>query len=743
MAASEIAETLAADESLRLADFARACKAATRVVALYPSTHPALTIALTRVAEAAARLRRPGGTTLAVLPEGVHVDGRASSKPDRAIGELASLLHSHLIGELRVVGDLDTPQWLRFLRLLARSPEDVRANGGIVREWAAGGGGPIELRQIDYAEVLRHRATGGEGNWEQIVANYLEGDLSDLNDEALAALYEVAQDHQRFASFTEQLVAKAADNGRREQHAIVVRVLQALANFVAEHHPDELDGLLHGVAAVTPRLTPDILLSLLSPQGDGTAGVNLAAEVSARLAQHTVAEFVAQSVTRDRCATERLVEVFQMLVPDAATRDDIVQLAQAEIAHQSHGDETAFQRMWAEAAEMLTSYSDDRFVSAAYGRELAAARTNACDLERVSDDPRERIMAWRQTVSEDAVRRLEHRVILDLLAIETRAEVWPQVLDAAVAAIDQLVLTERIALAQQLLEALVTANEMRVFAEQTSAALDRLRRGELMQHVITCIRQDAPEDVDQISLFCRTLGPGVIGQLAEALAREQGGAVKRLRDVVLSFGAAGRAYAGGLRTSPNAGARRTAVDILRAFGGAEALPDLASLLDDSEPAVQRGALRAIVQIGTGEAYSILRQALTSSTTATRDALMKALVATRDEGAGPLFAYILEHTDHRTGMEVVHLAAIHALGKVRGDETSVEALVRVLFRSEWWAPRRTQRFRSAAAVALRAIGSPDAQHALERAAARGSRGVRRAARAALSGSNAPITAGGHG
>lgn len=730
MAASDIAETLTADEGVRLADFARACKAATRVVALYPSTHPAINLSLTRVAEAAVRLRGHGSMTLGVLPEGLQVDGRAAAKPDTAIGELALLLHCHLIGELRITGDLDRDQWLRFLRLVARSPEEVRACGGIALEWAAGGGGPIELRQIDYAEVLRHRVGGRDGEWEQIVAHYLEGDFSNLDDEALAALYEIAHDQERFASFTEQLLAKSGERGRGHQHEVVVRVLQALVNFVADKHPEDLDRLLGRIASVTPLLTPDILIALLSPQD---AGIDLAAAITSRLSERTVAEIVAQSVARDGGATGRLAEVFQMLVPDAAARRGILEMAHADAAAALHGPDGEFDRIWAEAADMLASYSDDKFVSASYGRELAALRSNACDLERVSDDPLERIMAWRHTVSEDAVRQLEHRVILDLLTIETRPEVWPHVLDSAIAAIDRLVLTDHIPLAQELLDALAGTSDGHPCADATRAALTRLRTGELMQHVITCIRQGARDDVEQISRFCRTLGPDVIGSLAEALAREQGSAVKRLRDVILSFGAAGRVYAGSLRLSPNPGARRTAIDILRAFGGAEALPDLASLLDDSEPAVQRDALRAVIQIGTDEAYNVLREALASGPTATRDGLMKALVATRDEGAGPLFAYILSHTDHRGPLETVHLAAIQALGKLRGSEASVEALVRVLFRSEWWAPMRTQRFRTAAAAALRSSGTADAQRALEHAASDGPRGVRRAVRAALAGS----------
>lgn len=735
MAASDATNTLAADESLRLADFARACKAAARVVALYPETHPAIRLSLGRVSAAASRLRGPEGIAIAILPDSLAVDGRSASKADGAIAELAVLLHAHLIGELRLTADPREDDWHRFLSLVARPPEEIRSLGGITQAWMAAGSGAIELRQIDYAEVLRRQTGAFDSDWAHIVANYLESDLSNLDDEALAALLEISQDLTRFASFTEELVAKASEGGKPEKQEVVLRILQALADFAARQHPEQLDRLLHQIAGVTSRLTPEIVLMLLGEDGprDGETGpgIDLATEITSRLAGHTIAEFVAQAVSRDHGATGRLALAFTALVPDARERDAVLGMAADAASRLPIGQRADFRQTWEQAVEMLTTYSDEKYVSDAYGRELAAARAHAIDVERAADDPPARISTWRGTVSEDAVRSLDHRVLVDLLAIERRPDAWPRVLEAAAATVQQLVWTENVALACTLLEAIgAAAADGEPFAVETRAVLDRLRRGELMRSVITFIKQAPVGDVEIAAALCRALGPVVIGTLAEALASEQGTAVKRLRDVLLSFGPAGRAYADELRASPNAAARRTAIDILRAFGGTDALPDLATLMDDSEAAVQRDAIRAIVQIGTEEAYAVLQQALTSGGPRTREAIMSVLLATRDEGAAPLFVYILQHSDHRGSLQAVYLSTIQALGKLRGDAASAEALRHVLHRGEWWAPVRTRRLRMTAAAALRACGSSDAQRVLEEAAAAAARGVRRAARAAL-------------
>jgi hypothetical protein len=737
MAATDPAETLTADEALRLADFARACKAAARVVALYPPTHPAIQSSLGRVAETAERLRADRPAVLTVLPDAVLLDHRVAVRPDSSLAELASLLHAHLIGELRITGALAPAAWHTFLTLLARPAEEVRADGGIERAWMAGGGGAIEIRQIDYSEVLREREGGHESGWDRIIANYLQGELSDLDDEAMSALFDIAADAGRFDDFTEQLVAKAAESSDAASKDVVPRVLQALANFVARQHPEHLDRILNRIAGVLPRLTPDLVMTLVTTGVrtiDGQAGIDLPGEVRSRVSDSTIAEFVAQSVSRDHGATGRLAQAFQALVP-GEQRTHLLELAHREAEHLAIGRQPEFPELWKSAAEMMTTYSDSPFVSNDYGRELATARAHAIDVERVSDDPPERVRAWLATLSEGAIRQLDHQVLLDLLRIERRAEPYQSMVDSAIGQIDQYVLTGQIGLAQQMLDALVAAAEsgQQPFAAIATAALERLRAGDLMRHVVLHIRQVDDEELKATAAFCRALGPSVIGSLAEALASEQGVAIKRLRDVLLSFGAAGRAYADELRTSPNPAVRRTAIELLRAFGGADALPDLAALLDDTEVAVQREALRAIVHIGTVEAYAVLQSALTTGNSRTRDAIMQVLVSTRDERAAPLFIYILEHGGHGGSLETVWLAAIEALGKIGGDQDSVKALSRVLYRGEWWAPFRTGRLRSAAALALRTSGSPDAQRALEEAASDGSRGVRRAARAAL---NAP-------
>jgi HEAT repeat protein len=150
------------------------------------------------------------------------------------------------------------------------------------------------------------------------------------------------------------------------------------------------------------------------------------------------------------------------------------------------------------------------------------------------------------------------------------------------------------------------------------------------------------------------------------------------------------------------------------------------MLGDAEPAVQRDTIRAIVEIGTEEAYALLEQQLLADGPG-RDAMLRQLMGLRDEKAIPLLCHVLRHTSPRGKTMQMHASIVTALGNFRGNAQALGTLEEILYRGWWWAPRRTSMLRQAAAEALRRIGTAESFAVLEQAASRGGGGVRRAVR----------------
>jgi HEAT repeat protein len=721
-----------ADAAARLADFARACKAAARAVSLYPGAHPAIAASLGKLSETSARLTDDGPLRIQVASDRLTIDGAAAAKPDPAIGELASLLHRHFIGALTLNPGADASSWRALLLLLARPPEEVRADGGIAKLWSTAGGPSLEVSEIDYAEVLREKQ-GQEAAIDEIIAAALAGPTLRMDDSGMQLLLDIVGDPARLRDLMKKLEAAAAGGEADSQSAAFLSILRGLTDWIGRNHPEKLESVLGHVSQAAGHLNAGAMLHLLRERHrrDGTPGTgNVANAVIERMSDSSVSHFLSQSVIAERGPTERLAQAFQALVPDQERQRKLLALAESEVAASELGGEDTFGDLWQRVESLLTSYSDKSWVSDEYGRELSSARVQAVDVERISDDPPDRIAAWLSTVSDGALRQLDSDLLVDLLVIETDPLRWRDVADTVMRYADDLVRAGRFDQAWFLADVVVRESESDATRrEQAMPALERFGRGSMMKHVAAHLRSAEEDAYDRFKKLCHAIGPPVVAPLAEVLSSEQDArSRRRLRDILLAFGAQGRESVQRLMNAPNWEVRRTAALLLREFGGSEGLKELLPLLADNEPLVQREAVQGLLLNGSEDASRILLDAVRTTSGRAHETLISQITAGRDERSMPFFRYLVQHMERRVEPRL-YLMAVEALGSAGGPE-SVAALKFALYLTEWKAPFEARRVRTAAAAALRRMGTPPALDALREATRTGSRSVRSVARAAL-------------
>lgn len=728
----DVRTTLDAETTGKLTEFARACKAAARAVSLYPPAHPAIGSTLGRLSEMTATLTSAGPFTLEIRPRQIYIGDAAVPKPDSAIVELSDLLRRQLVGKLTLNAGADKESWRTLLLLLARPPEEVRADGGIRSLWATAGGPSLEIVEIDYAEVLRDKAGDAEAI-DRLVEAALSAEL-DLDESGMRLLLEIVGDPARLAALMQRLEQETENAPGSVRVTAFVRLLRGLAEYVGRTNPAQLDQTLRNIGQAAGRLSAEGMLELLLRRSkpEAMAGtVDVVTAMVNRMSDGAVASFVSNSVIAERGATDRLAQAFRTLVPDTERQRQAISIAEPDVkASELGAEEAEFAELWERVEAMLTSYSDEKFVSEGYARELSGARQKAVDVEAISDDPPERVSVWLSTVSDGSLRRLDNLLLGDLLRIEEDGARWRDVAETAVAHAEDLVRVGYFDQALRLGEAVVDEGaRIPVRSPGAQAALERLGRGTTIRQAAKQLRTSDDGTSERFKKLSHAIGPVVIAPLAEALSAEQDArSRRRLRDILVEFGAAGRESVQQLMHAANWEVRRTAAFLLREFGGAEGLKELVPLLTDTEPLVQREAVQALMLNGTDAAAQILLQALTTTSGRPRVTLIAELAAMRDERAAPLYCYLVKKIDRRA-FPVVYLSALDALGSFGGPD-AVEALKEALYLGEWTAPMRTRRARAAAARALRRIGNAPAMAALQEASTQGSRGVRAAAKAEL-------------
>ena len=354
--------TLTPDDAGRLAEFSRVCKAAARAVSLYPGGHPAIGVSLQRLEQTTARMTQTGPYSVQVLAEGLLVDGARMPKPDAAVSELATLLHRHLVGRLTLNAGANAESWRTLMLLLARAPEDVRADGGLAKLWATAGGPSLEIIEIDYSEVLREKQ-GLAATIDAIIAAAMSGPTLTVDEAALKTLLEIVDDPAKLEALMTQLEQTSAKSpqGVELQTATLLNMVRGLAEYVSRTEPQRLNEVFEKFGRGARHLSVEAMISLLSERKrpEAMAGsVNVVSALIESMSDTSIAGFVADSIVAERGASERLAHAFRALVPEFDRQRQLLALAREEVASSElarEQDQEEFRGLWNGVEQMLTS----------------------------------------------------------------------------------------------------------------------------------------------------------------------------------------------------------------------------------------------------------------------------------------------------------------------------------------------------------------------------------------------------
>lgn len=536
-----------------------------------------------------------------------------------------------------------------------------------------------------------------------------------------------------------------AGSSSQEGAAVLAGLLRAVAEFAGQTQPGGEDAILAALADATARLPVTSVGALMKVGRSGRhAGLGrFIIDLANRVQDGTIADMVETEVRGGRGTSRSLADAFCGLAPDPARRATILNLARrrtepaAEDAAMPEADAPAPEpsdipggNRWRQASDFLLTYSDERFVSDAYDSELRQMTDRAIELDRDTTDPPDRVERWTDTVDEANLRQLDVRMLIDLMNLQCDVRRWRELADLAIARVDVLTVVGDFDTATLLVASIRAQGQQHADPAVQSVAsgmVDHLVTSTLMRHVAALLDTPDRSVVASATRFCHAIGTGIVAPLAEVLSREERTRARQhLIDILLGLGASGRQAVERLKSSPNAAVRRTAVLLLREFGGHEALTDLESLLKDAEPHVQRDATRAIAMMHSDAAYTMLAKALVAGTDRARAVITGVLSTIPNEDAVPALSFLVRHAPCRGPMWEVYERAVQRLGMI-GGRTAVDALNAVVDKRVAWAPFKVAVLRQLAVDALARIASPEAIEALQQAARSGLRGARSTAR----------------
>jgi hypothetical protein len=666
-------------------------------VAFYPASHQSVVSALDHVVAAARIATAHGPLCLTILPHACMAGGVPIDSSETVVADLAGFLHRHGVGALILDGNATHDSWRALLELLARRPEDLRATGGIQRQWKALRQMSPAILEIDFGALLRGQVGGDFIELAGVISHYLEtaGVGGSVLDDPCGAL------------------RRAIDNAPDEPQAIaaVLRELRAAAQLTWTTQPEQFDDVFRRAAAVGEYLSAGIMAGLLERRGTPDAMVGTLDVVGAlieRMPDATVSQFLAREMALAGAAPSRLTDVFTSLVPDASRRRNIVLEAQ-NVAFEENVLE-----QWAELERNLEAYADRQFVSNQYADELHAAKDRA-DLVRRTPDPPERIEAWLRSIDDEAVYDLDLRLLADLVHLDADQARTRAVLEILYAHVLEAADAGDWAGAARTAEAIKSAASAPADGTRQLLAADILQKlaGSRVPEAALERMPDAESSLsDTMTRVLSAIGPPLVPVVARRWAVERSASARsRVEGIVLGWGKQGREslrrLLGADKELPQV--RVAAIRLLQLSGATDHVTTLEAALSDPNHDVRREAFRALANAPSERAFDILARGIARADPATQTALLEQLAGLGPRRVVPILERVLLLTDPLRVAPAVYLSIIDILKRAGGDDAA--SALRVVFDwNRWRKPYRAWRFRSAARSALRSMGNPSTRRA---------------------------------
>jgi len=699
---------------------ARALTVAMRGWAYYPPEHPAIGLAVDRLAAACGDATTQGLLQLAVTPRTLLIDGTAVEAPDIIVTECAQLLHDR---DILQIAFLTTPPDAALRTLLATLSIDRdarRARGGPAAIWLADGDPSILIEQIDYQEILERDADEGaarrDATWKAIVRSVITGRRT-FSIEEQQRLLEISRDAGAVGELAADCrVPYVTPEGApllTTQAATVLAVYRHIVSAVDVLEPERYSDVLGTLTLAAASLDPAMAFELLRQDDTEEGALAVMSALRRTFDDHQVALLLARALATPGHPTGRLAQVLDTLALDDTRRQRVLKLTERMLGEREFGTgKRPLDDIRQSLEELLLNYDETPYVSAAYRESMDEATGRAADLAgRVM--PSE-LDAWLTTLGHEQVRRLSGVLLMDLLRIETAHDRAAELARDMSAFVEDLVLAGAFDEATTVVSALQEASRQTppVAPEACHVAIERLGATSALTETVEALVDLTAPEMAAFDRLCRAIGPAAVPGLVSAFRREEGGvAAERAAAIITGIGPAGIPRLQATLDDPRWFVQCQVARLLGAIGTAAAVPPLQILLRRTDDRILKAAVGALARLDDPSAVRALHTVLRASTGEARAAVIDALVSSQDVRVIPMLVSMVAGSDPLGADHGVVIDVLGAIAATR-DDRAVQAVATLAHRRRWQAWGKTTRLRRAAIATLTRIGSPSARAAID-------------------------------
>jgi HEAT repeat protein len=728
------ASQLSPELSRGLLQLARALLVAARNWTLYPPEHPTVGVSVKRLGDAIHQSSLGAIFSIGITPDTLMIESTAADPSQSAFAEAAALLHDRDLLRITFIGDAPVEALHAFLTVLALDPAERRSRGGPAKIWETHGHPSLALEQIDYRKVLAREegdvpeAAKRDDVWKSIVTSIAGSVKAILDERQQARLLEIAGSVPDIADLAVAVAApKCTIDGCpmiTSQAATVLAAFRHLTSIVGVMAPHRMSEVMNNLAAAATQLDAHVMMQMMQTEEDPSAAVAIVQGLAAAFDDEKVAQLLATALALDGKASDRLATIFNTIAPDDDRKQRVLKMTRSMLSETDFGKTGQFQVLWTSMEELLVSYNDKPFVSAAYKTALDGIGGRADRMATVGELPPEAI-EWLKTLGQENVRTLSVRMLIDLLTLEEDAKRAAELAEDMTALVEDLLMSGAYDDALTVTTALARrGNSSLLGRDDCRQALDRLGESLALRETAALIGDVDEEGWKAIKAVIETIGLPAVEALKPVVTVEADTlTTSRAEETIVGFGAPAVTRLASLVGDSRWFVQRRGARLLGRIAAPQAVPLLQPLVRQADPRVAREAISALTAIPDPSAARAIHTVLRAATGALRAAVIDALVASRDPRVVPMLVRIVEESDPLGKDHDVVLQTVAALATV-GTDAAVPPLMALAERRRFLGGRKLRALKETSVDALLKIGTPKAETTLREAAKTGDRALKK-------------------
>jgi len=700
---------------------------------LYPSNHPVFMLSIKNLKQSLENWFRDeerlemGMTQDNILLNSVYVKGRSD-----IFKEVAAFLHRRGVAALEIEKEVELTELADFINAVKHNPAVLREKGGVLGIMPAAP--HLHVKILDYTDLLGSATEEvEERKWDvwPAICHIAEGAAGgELSESKLEILRGVLKNPDAAVSALKNVYKEAT--GRGEEEGMVKDMRKAFFKIVRHFGGDRKEGseTEKKLADILAGLGPGIVVKVLEEGEVDGENVDLAKEITKDLSDDVLGGFISALLSQEGGVSENLFKLFNKMV--GKNRGKGVASSVIDNMMRKSFDDTSLSQLQLSLQELVKTQSGNDFMSEVYQITINTLVSGSAGAMITRRKLGPLVGEFKELMREDNIKREEVRLLLNLLWREEEPEEFEKISKKVEKIFPSIVKASDTASIRNILE---------FFKDKLSD--DRKNRsgiGSCAEKIISLVNDSGT--VEKLITAIPGAADAVIDDLVFVFSRMEAVSRYRLIDFFLSI--------------KDISVKDRLLDIFSRVGQ-DIGPEISKRIENADYADMKDLLNLLGSIDAAAARGVVKKLFTSKDPKIKASALKGFDAGTKEDRGLIFGMFLKERDReiktaaiemlvssndtttieklfgvvrfRIGMGKYLVPLIRACGDKR-TASSVPFLVKILLAKPFFNTAASDNARSAAAVSLGLIATPEALDAVRKGSGMNREAVRNMCRMVL-------------